>query len=88
MNTPHFEPNHEPVPALPHASGTVLHESSCMRSSTNINTDGLAVTALDTGHLQMSVHERVLHIRFRAFSTKRVSTRPPTALALRAGGRH
>ena len=76
----------EPVPALPHASGTVLHESNCMRSSTNLSSDGFAITMLDTGHLQMAVRDRELQIQFRAFNSKRVSTRVPMARPRRPGG--
>lgn len=86
MNTPPFDSHHEPVPALPHATGTVLHESSCMRSRTNVDGEGFAVTALDTAHLRMAVHDRELQIHFRAFSSKRLSTRVPTVRPRRPGG--
>ncbi|MDP9895345.1 hypothetical protein J2W32_004443 [Variovorax boronicumulans] len=85
MSTPPFEPRHEPVLALPHPSGTIVHESSCLRTSSNIDADGFAVTALDSGHLQMAVRDRELQIRFRAFSSKRMSTRLPTARPRRPG---
>lgn len=85
MTSPPFEPRHEPVPALPHASGVVLHESNCMRTSTNVNTDGVTVTALTTGHLQMAVRDRELQIQFQAFSSKRLSTRLPTVRPRRPG---
>ncbi len=87
MNTPPFEPSHEPVPALPHASGVVLHESNWMHSRTNIDDHGFAITALDTAHLQLAVQDRELQVRYRAFSSKRVSARAPTVRPRRPGAK-
>ena len=64
------------VPALPQATGTVLHESSRMHTRTNRNADGLTLTTLATTHLRLWVDGGELRVRFVAYLARRAAVLP------------
>jgi hypothetical protein len=77
----------EPVAAIPVDDDTLLHSSTALHTSKNLDADGGWFTRLAHSQMEMRVHGKQLHMRFQGFRTVRPSTETLTRAPRRTPGR-
>lgn len=77
----------DPVAAIPLDDDTLLHSSTALHTSKNLDAEGAWFTRLAHSQMEMRVHGKQLHVRFQGFKAVRTAAHVRPRATRRAPGR-